>query len=197
MSQNADLFTEMIKGHNRQDLDLAVMAIPMFTGQEPEKCLGWINRIKNICSQAGRLLCQELINKSEPVVQNFISTMDDMWMDDEVVEEILKYFSDIPMPAHAITKLRTLIQGEEEAIVIYNQKYRTLVERVEGKPVEKNRLICRIRAVSGEHNITYQKVHKKQHLLEKQACSKDTGRSNEKSRRVIHEAHLHNRRHRQ
>ena len=36
-----------------------------------------------------------------------------------------------------ITKLRALIQGEEEAIVTYNQKYRTLAERVERKPVEK------------------------------------------------------------
>ena len=77
------------------------------------------------------------MNKSEPVVQNFIRTMGDMWTDENVVDEILKYFSDIPTPAHAITKLRTLIQGEEEAIVMYNQKYRTLVERVEGKPVEK------------------------------------------------------------
>ena len=54
-----------------------------------------------------------------------------------MIEEILKYFSDIPTPAHAIMKLRALIQGEEEAIVTYNQKYRTLVERVERKPVEK------------------------------------------------------------
>ena len=45
--------------------------------------------------------------------------------------------SDIPTPAHTITKLRMLIQGEEEPIVTYNQKYRTLVERVEGKPVDK------------------------------------------------------------
>ena len=58
-------------------------------------------------------------------------------MDEEVVEEILKYFSDIPTPAQTIMKLRTLIQGEEEAIVTYNQKYRTLAERVGGKPVEK------------------------------------------------------------
>ena len=109
------------------------MAIPTFTGQEPEKCLGWINRIRNICNQAGRSLRQELMNKSEPVVQNFIGTMGDTWMDEEVVEEILKYLSDIPTPAHAITKLRALIQGKEEAIGTYNQKYRTLVE----KPVEK------------------------------------------------------------
>ena len=58
-------------------------------------------------------------------------------MDEDIIDEILKYFSDIPTPAHAITKLRMLIQGEEEAIVTYNQKYITLVERVEGKPVEK------------------------------------------------------------
>ena len=75
MSQNTDLFTEMAKGQKRRDLDPAVMAIPTFTGQEPEKCLDWINRIKNICSQAGRSLHQELMNKSEPVVQNFIRTM--------------------------------------------------------------------------------------------------------------------------
>ena len=77
------------------------------------------------------------MNKSEPVVQNFIGTMGDTWTDEEVIEEILKYFSDISTPAHAIMKLRALIQGEEEAIVTYNQKYRTLVERVERKPVEK------------------------------------------------------------
>ena len=127
----------MIRGQNRRDLDPAVMAIPTFTGQEPEKCLDWINRIKNICSQAGCPLHQELMNKLEPVAQNFIRTMGDTWTDEEVIDEILKYFSDIPTPAHAITKLRVLMQGEEEAIVTYNQKYRTLVERVEGKPVEK------------------------------------------------------------
>ena len=137
MSQNADLFLEMIKGQNRRDLDPAVMAIPTFTGEEPEKCLDWINRIKNVCSQAGCSLRQELMNQTEPVVQNFIKMMGDTWTDEDVVDKILKYFSDITTPAHAITKLRTLIQGEEEAIVTYNQKYRTLVERVEGKPVEK------------------------------------------------------------
>ena len=54
-----------------------------------------------------------------------------------VLKGTVQYFSDIPTLAHAITKLRALIQGEEEAIVTYNQKYRTLVERVEKKPVEK------------------------------------------------------------
>ena len=137
MSQNADLFMEMANGQRRRDLDPAVMAIPMFMGQEPEKCLDWINQIRNICSQARRPLRQELMNKFESVVQNFIGNMREDWTDEEVIEEILKYFSDIPTPAHAITKLRALVQGEDEAIVTYNQKYRTLVERVEKKAVEK------------------------------------------------------------
>ena len=85
----------------------------------------------------GCSLRQELMNKSEPVVQNFIGMMGDTWTDEEVIEEVLKYFSDIPTPAHATTKLRALIQGEEEAIITYNQKYRTLVERVERKLVDK------------------------------------------------------------
>ena len=73
--------------------------------------------------------------------------MGDTWMDEEVVEKILQYFSDIPTSAHAITKLRALIQGEDKAIVTYNQKYRTLVERVERKPVEKIDFICRNGAI--------------------------------------------------
>ena len=74
------------------------------------------------------------MNKSEPVVQNFIKMMGDTWTDEDVVGKIFLRHTN---PVHAITKLRMLIQGEEEAIVTYNQKYRTLVERVEGKPVEK------------------------------------------------------------
>ena len=76
MSQNADLFTEMIKAQNRRELDPTLMAIPTFSGTELEKCMDWINRIRNVCDQSDRSLRQELINKSEPVVQNFIKTLD-------------------------------------------------------------------------------------------------------------------------
>ena len=137
MSQNADLFTEMINAQKRRELDPALMAIPTFSGTEPDKCMDWINRIKNVCDQSERPLRQELINKSEPVVQNFIRTLDQMWKDEEIIDEILKYFSDVPTPAHAITKLRALVQGENEPIVTFNQKYRVLLERVERRPVEK------------------------------------------------------------
>ena len=137
MSQNADLFTKMINVQKRRELDPALMVIPTFSGTEPEKCMDWINRIKNVCDQSERPLRQELINKSEPVVQNFIRTLDPSWKEEEVIDEILKYFSDVPTPAHAITKLRTLVQGENEPIITFNQKYRVLLECVERRPVEK------------------------------------------------------------
>ena len=137
MSQNADLFAEMINAQKRRELDPALMAIPTFSGTEPEKCMDWINRIKNVCDQSERPLRQELINKSEPVVQNFIRTLDPSRKEEEVIDEILKYFSDVPTPAHAITKLRTLMQGENEPIVTFNWKYRVLLERLERRPVEK------------------------------------------------------------
>ena len=52
MSQNADLFTEMIKAQNRRELDPTLMAIPTFSGMELEKCMDWINRIRNVCDQS-------------------------------------------------------------------------------------------------------------------------------------------------
>ena len=128
---------KMINTQKRRELDPTLMAIPTFSGTEPEKCMDWINRIKNVCDQSEKPLRQELINKSEPMVQNFIRTLDASWKEEEVIDEILKYFSDVPTPAHAITKLRALVQGENEPIVTFNQKYRVLLERVERRPVEK------------------------------------------------------------
>ena len=194
MSQNADLFSEMIKGQTRRDLDPAMMAIPAFTGEEPKKCLDWINRIKNICSQAGHLLRQELMNKSEPVVQNFIKMMGDTWTDKDIIDEILKYFSDIPTPAHAITKLRTLIQGEEEAIVMYNQKYRMLVERVEGKPVEKIDSYVELEQYLGSVILPIRKSIQNNIYWKSKHAPRTLGEAMIKGRRIVHEAYLCNRR---
>ena len=60
--------------------------------------------------------------------------LDMTWTDKEVIDKILKFFSDIPMPAHTITKLRAILQGENEPTVTFNQKYRTILECVERKP---------------------------------------------------------------
>ena len=108
------------------------MDISTFSGDEPEKCLEWITRIKNVCRQSGCSFQQELTNKSGLVVQNFLATLDTDISDAELVEKILQMFSDIPTTTQVIAKLKALPQGENESILAYNQRYHILVERVEG-----------------------------------------------------------------
>ena len=89
------------------------------------------------CVQSGRSLCQELINKAGIVVQNYITSLDTMLAEKEMEEKILQHFSDIPTMTQAIEKLKSLRQGENESILAYNQRYKVLAERVEGRPIQE------------------------------------------------------------
>ena len=42
MQQNTKMMDQFIKAQDRRDLDPALMDIPTFTGEDPEKCLEWI-----------------------------------------------------------------------------------------------------------------------------------------------------------
>ena len=136
MQQNTKIMDQFIRAQNRRDLDPALMDIPTFTGEEPEKCLEWITRIRNVCRQSGRSFQQELTNKSGLVVQNFLSSLDTDITENDLVEKILQMFSDILTTTQAIKKLKEMRQGENESILAYNQRYKMLVERVEGRPIE-------------------------------------------------------------
>ena len=136
MQQNTKMMDQFIRAQDRRDLDPALMDIPTFTGEEPEKCLEWITRIRNVCRQSGRSFQQELTNKSGLVVQNFLASLDTNITENDLVEKILQMFSDIPTTTQAIKKLKETRQGEGESILAYNQRYKTLVERVEGRPIE-------------------------------------------------------------
>ena len=135
--QSNNLFQELVKGLNRRDLDPALMSIPTFTGDDSSQCLDWITRIKNVCVQSGRSLHQELINKAGIVVQNYITSLDTMLSEKEMEEKILQHFSDIPTTTQAIEKLKSLRQGENESDLAYNQIYKVLAERVEGRPIQE------------------------------------------------------------
>ena len=70
------------------------------------------------------------------MVQNFLASLDTNITENDLVEKMLQMFSDIPTTMQAIKKLKETRQGESESILAYNQRYKTLVERVEGKPIE-------------------------------------------------------------
>ena len=59
------LIGELIKSHNRKDMDNVLNNIPTFNGLEPEKCVDWATGLRNVCEQSNRDFRQELMNKSE------------------------------------------------------------------------------------------------------------------------------------
>ena len=93
--QNNNLIEQLIKAQAQQDLDPALLAIPTFSGKDPEQCGEWIQRIKNVCRQSGRSLRQELINKSDLTVQTFIQALDEKMPEETIVDRLMEYFSDI------------------------------------------------------------------------------------------------------
>ena len=149
IGQNALLVKELIKSNDRRDLDHALAAIPTFMGSNKEECIEWLSRIKNVCNQTGRSFRQELVNKAGLTVQTFINSLSPRMGDQELTESIMQFFSNVPTVAHAVEELKKLQQGENEPIVSYNQKYKTLVERVEARPVDEIKSIGTIEAYLG------------------------------------------------
>ena len=132
--QTTNLFQEMIKAQEKQDLDPALLAILTFSGKPSDRsqCLDWVSRVKNVCNKSGCSFRQELINKSGILVQNFIRSSNTQITNKELTEKILQFFSDVPTTSHALNKLRVIKQQPDEPIINYNQRYQNLVERVEG-----------------------------------------------------------------
>ena len=108
--QMASLFQEMIKAQEKRDLDPALLMIPTFSGEASDRpqCLDWVSRVKNMCNQSGCSFCQELINKSGILVQNFIRSLKEKITNNKLTEKILQFFSDILTTSHALNKLRLI-----------------------------------------------------------------------------------------
>ena len=134
--QTDALIGELIKSHNRRDMDHVLNNIPTFNGLEPEKCVDWVTRIRNVCEQSNRDFKQELMNTSELMVQNFIKGLGTDILDDEIMNRILEFFSDIPTPDHAMDKIKSIKQNDEP-MPQFNQKYRTYIEHLERKAVNE------------------------------------------------------------
>ena len=128
------LIRELIKSHNRRDMDHVLNNIPTFNGLESENCVDRATRIRNAYEQLSRDFRQELMNKSELMVQNFIKGLGTDISDVEVMNRILGFFSDIPTPYHAIDKIKS-IKENDEPMQQFNQKYRTYIEQLERKAV--------------------------------------------------------------
>ena len=128
------LIGELINSHNRRDMDHILNSIPTFNRLKPEKCVDWATRIRNACEQSNRDFRQELMNKSVLMVQNFIKGLGTDISDDEIMNRILGFISDIPTSYHAMDKIKSIKQNDEP-MPQFNQKYRTYIEHFERKAV--------------------------------------------------------------
>ena len=128
------LIGELIKSHNRRDIDHVLNNTPTFNGLEPEKSMDWVPRIRNACEQLNIDFRQELMNKSELMVQNFKKGLETDISDDEIINRFLGFFSDIPTPYHVMDKIKSIRQNDE-LMPQFSQKYRTYIERLERKAV--------------------------------------------------------------
>ena len=90
------MLQQFIKSQQERALDPALMAIPTFTGNDRTKCLDWVSRVRNVCKQSGRSFCQELINKSELLVQNYITSLNNNMSDKELIEKVLRFLLRCP-----------------------------------------------------------------------------------------------------
>ena len=114
IQQHTDaLIGELIKSHNRRDMDHVLKNIPTLNGLELEKSVHWVTRIRNECEQSNRDFRQELMNKSELIFQNFIKGLGTDISDDKIMNRILRFFSDIPTPYHAMDKIKSIKQNDE------------------------------------------------------------------------------------
>ena len=68
------------------------------------------------------------------MVQNFIKGLGTDISDDEIINRILGFFSDIPTPYHAMDKIKSSKQNDKP-MPQFNQKCKTYIERLERKVV--------------------------------------------------------------
>ena len=74
--------------------------------------MDWVTRIRTACEQSNRDFRQELMNKSELMVQNIIKGLGTDISDDKIMNRILRFFSDIPTPYHAMDKIKSIKQND-------------------------------------------------------------------------------------
>ena len=85
-------------------------AVCRYNGKNKEECAVWLNQISSLATSAGCSLRLELLNRSEGDVTTITAGMDDTMGDDDLKEEIMRYFSNAPTMVQAIRVLRGIRQ---------------------------------------------------------------------------------------
>ena len=81
----AAAYKEMTKTNKMKDDNALFHSIEVYDGPNPTKFGKWIDSIDQATHITGRNLRKELLKKSDGVIRNTLSLMDDRWSDDAII----------------------------------------------------------------------------------------------------------------
>ena len=119
----AAAYKEMTKTNKMRDDDALFHFIEVYDGSNPTKFEKWIDSIDQAIHITGRDLRKELLKKSDGVVRNTLSIIDDRWSDDAIIAKLCQNFSSLFTMNRAREELKNLYQQPGEPITIFIYKY--------------------------------------------------------------------------
>ena len=84
----AEAYKEMSRTNKMRDDDALFSSIEVYDGSNPTKFEKWINSIDQATHITGRGLRKELLKKSDGVIRNTLSMMDNRWSDNAIVMKL-------------------------------------------------------------------------------------------------------------
>ena len=92
-------------------------------GLKPTKFEKWIDSIDQATHITARDIRKELLKKSDGVVRNTLSMMDDRWTDDAIIAKLCQDFSSLSTMNRAREELKYWYQELGELITVFIYKY--------------------------------------------------------------------------
>ena len=107
----AAAYKEMTKTNKMcDDSDALFHSIEVYDGSNPTKFEKWIDSIDQTTCITDRDLRKELLKKSDSVIRNTLSMMDDRWTDDAIIAKLHQDFSSLSTMNRLREELKNLYQ---------------------------------------------------------------------------------------
>ena len=119
----AAAYKEMTKTNKMIDNDALFHSIEVYDGSNPTKFEKWIDSIDQATRITGRDLRKELLKKSDGVIRNTLSMMDNRWSDNAIIVKLHQDFSSLSTMNRAREELKNLYQEPGEPITVFIYKY--------------------------------------------------------------------------
>ena len=119
-----EAYREMTKANKMRDDDALFHSIGVYDGTNPTKFEKWIDSIDQATHITGRDLRKELMKKSDGIIRNTLSMMDNRWPDDDaIIAKLCQDFSSLSTMNRAREELKNLYQELGEPIMVFIYKY--------------------------------------------------------------------------